>query len=409
MSEPALLMEHQKMKVLAINSVGYEAGGAETILVKINPYLLDKGYNIKILASDLGADRKHFNDYTFKNISSTGPLKLLFFLFNPFSFLAMKSILDKYNPSLVHLHVMHEITPSVLFLLKKYPTVMTLHGSETFLSNLVLWKLKPGNFKQQVYDKKALTIAGKFTYFYFNCIQKFFYNLALKNVDIFIAPSKYLQNMAKTDVSPIVHVPNFIEFQTFHELTNTYNLLFVGRLEKIKGVQCLIQAISFIIKVFPQTTLTIVGDGRDKTDLFNLTTTLQLEKSIQFAGWIDHKDLDTYYEKASIVVIPSVVPENFPTVCNEAMSAGRPVVGTNVGGIPEIIDDGVNGYLVEPEKPEQIAEKVIKLFSEEKLLKELGSNARKKAEGFSIEKHLEKLDKVYEEIMSKYKQQNPLN
>jgi len=82
------------------------------------------------------------------------------------------------------------------------------------------------------------------------------------------------------------------------------------------------------------------------------------------------------------------------------------VIGTNVGGIPEIIDDGVNGYLVESENPEQIAEKVIKLFSEEKLLKELGRNARKKAEEFSIEKHVDNLEKIYEEVMKKYKLQN---
>jgi len=209
-------------------------------------------------------------------------------------------------------------------------------------------------------------------------------------------------------VSPIIHLPNFIELQQFHEVRNNYNLLFVGRLEKIKGVEFLIQAISFIIKVFPQTTLTIVGDGHNKTDLCNLTKKLQLEKYIHFRGWVEHKDLNTYYEKASIVVIPSVVPENFPTVCNEAMSAGRPVIGTNVGGIPEIIDDEVNGYLVEPENPEQIAEKVIKLFSEEKLLKELGRNARKKAEEFSIEKHMDNLEKIYEEVIKKYKLQNPL-
>ena len=79
------------------------------------------------------------------------------------------------------------------------------------------------------------------------------------------------------------------------------------------------------------------------------------------------------------------------------------MIGTNVGGIPEIIDDGVNGYLVEPKNPEQLAEKVIKLFSEEKLLKELGRNARKKAEEFSIEKHVDNLEKIYKEVMKKYK------
>lgn len=397
------------MKVLAIISVGYESGGSEIMLVKVNSHLLEKSYIVKTLASDLGTDKEHFNDYTFKNISSSGPLKPFFFLFNPSSFFVLKRVLKEYKPDLIHLHVMHEITSSVLFLLKKYPTVMTLHGSETFLSKLVLWKLKPGNFKHHIYDKKDLNLVGKFTYFYFNSIQKFFYKLVLKNVDIFIAPSKYIQNLAETDVSPIIHLPNLIDLQQFHELTNNYNLLFVGRLEKIKGVEFLVQAISFIIKVFPQTTLTIVGEGRNKTGLFKLVKQLELEKHIQFRDWVEHKDIDIYYEKASIVVLPSVGPENFPTVCNEAMSAGRPVIGTNVGGIPEIIDDGVNGFLVEPKNPKQIAEKVIKLFSEESLLKELGRNARKKSEELSPEKYVDKLGKIYEELVKKYKLQNPFN
>lgn len=392
-----------QVKVLEIISAGYEAGGAENTIVKIKPYLLDKGYSVRILASDLGADKNHFNDYTFKSISSNGPLKPFFFLFNPSSFFVLKRVLKEYKPDIVHLHTMDQITPSVLFLLKKYPTVMTLHGPESFLSKLLLWFMQPGNFKHHVYDKKDLNMAGKFTYLYFTSIQKFFYKFAFKNVDIFIAVSKYIQNMAQTDVSPIIHLPNFIELQQFHEIKNNYNLLFVGRLEKMKGVEFLIQAISFIIKVFPQTTLTIVGNGPNKTDLINLTKKIQLEEYIQFIGWVENKDLDTYYEKASIVVVPSTSTEGFGIVILEAMSVGRPVIGTNVGGIPEIIDDGVNGYLVEPENPEQIAEKVIKLFLEEDSLKDFGRKARKKAEEFNIEKYVDDLEKVYEEIMSKYK------
>jgi glycosyltransferase involved in cell wall biosynthesis len=189
--------------------------------------------------------------------------------------------------------------------------------------------------------------------------------------------------------------------------TTNYNVLFLGRLKKIKGVEFLIEAIPFIIKVFPQTTLTIVGDGGNKTDLFSLTKHLQLEKHVQFIGWVEHRNLHTYYEKASIVVVPSIVAEAFPLVALEAMSAGRPVIGTNVGGIPEIIDDKVNGYLVEPENPAQIAEKVVTLFSEEKLLSELGRNARKKAQEFSLEKHVENLEQFYEEVIKKYKPIEP--
>lgn len=397
-------MEELEMKVLRIISTGYVAGGAENGIVKINPYLLKEGYNVRVIASDLGADKEgHFNDYTFKSINAENPLKLVFFLFNPSSFFILKRVLKEYKPDIVHLHVMHQVTPSVLFLLKKIPTVMTLHGPETFLRNFVLWCVKPSYLKSNFYDKKNLNMGGKLTYFYFNRIQKFVYKIGLKNVDAFIAPSKYIQKLSEADVSPILHLPNFIELRKFHELTNNYNLLFVGRLEKVKGVKFLIKAVSLIIKAFPQTTLTIIGDGLDKTDLVNLTKDLHLEEAVQFIGWVKNKDIDTYYEKASIVVIPSIWPENFPTVCNEAMSAGRPVIGTNVGGIPEMIEGGVNGYLVEPKNSEQIAEKVIKLFSEENVLQEWGKNARRKAEEFDIENYVEKLERIYREVVSKHK------
>ncbi|BCL80619.1 glycosyltransferase family 4 protein [Ktedonobacteria bacterium brp13] len=391
------------MKVLRIVSLGYIAGGAENGIVKLHPYLLDRGHSVKILASNLGADKKHFNDYTFKSINSTNPLKLLFFLFNPSSFFALRKILKEYQPDIVHLHTMNQITPSVLFLLKKHPTVMTLHGPETFLRNLLLWFLLPAHFKQHFYDQKDLNLAGKFTYFYFNSIQKVLYNIGLKNVDIFIAPSKSMQNLAEADVSPIVHVPNFIELRTFHALKNNYNVLFVGRLEQMKGIELLIQALPSIIPLFPQTTLTIIGDGSSKTDLLDLTTRLQLEQYVHFTGWVENKDLDSYYEKASIVVMPSIVAESFGGVILEAMSVGRPVIATKVGGIPEIIDDGVDGYLVEPKNSEQIAEKIIQLFSDEELLIVLGRNARKKAEGFSIEKYAESMEKIYGTVIDTYK------
>ncbi|HYT37492.1 MAG TPA: glycosyltransferase family 4 protein [Ktedonobacteraceae bacterium] len=236
--------------------------------------------------------------------------------------------------------------------------------------------------------------------------------ITLRASDITIVLNTSVQRWIKQYKNEVYYLPNGVDLELFdkppEQETSNYNLLFLGRLEKIKGVESLIQAIPFIIKVFPQTTLTIVGDGGNKTDLFNLTKNLQLEKHIQFTGWVEHKDLDTYYEKASLVVVPSIVADAFPLVILEAMSAGRPVIGTNIGGIPEIIDDKVDGYLVEPENPEQIADKVIKLFQEANLLKELGRNARKKAEKFSIEKHVENLEKIYEGVIKKYKLQSPL-
>src|SRR5438045_7741709 len=106
------------MKILRIISAGYVAGGAENGVVRISSSLSRKGHSVKTLASDLGTDKIHFSDFSFKNIDHAGLLKPLFFLFNPFSFFALRKILKEYQPDIIHLHTMNQITPSVLFLLK---------------------------------------------------------------------------------------------------------------------------------------------------------------------------------------------------------------------------------------------------------------------------------------------------
>lgn len=391
------------MKILMIISSGSISGGAENLVFKTKELLESKGHDVKILSSDLNQYVEHFSDYEFKHINPKNPLKLLFFLFNPSAFFSMRKILKEYKPDVVHLHVMNQVTPSVSFLLKKYPTVMTLHGPEPFLKNLLIWFMQPSRFTNGMYSKKNLNMKGKFEYSYFNYIQKFFYKYGLKNIDLFIAPSKYMQNMAKADVSPIIHLPNFVEKRKFYDLTKNYKLLFVGRLEKVKGVEFLIESIPYILKIFPKTILTVVGDGRNKFELIKLVKKFKIEKQVRFAGWIQSENLDSYYKESSIIIIPSIWPENFPTVCYEAMSAGRPIIGSIVGGIPEIVDDGINGYLVEPGNSERIAEKVIQLFADRKLLEEMGKNARKKAEKFNKNIYANQIEQVYKDVLAKYR------
>ena len=395
-----------KMKILRIISTGYPAGGAENGVVKIHSHLLAKGHTVKILASDLGPDKEHFNDYSFKSINSANPATLLLFLFNPSSFLVLRRVLEEYQPDIVHLHTMHQVTPSVLFLLKKYPTVMTLHGPETYISKLIYLCIRPID-SNYYYDNGKFNLMGRLSLI-FNYIQNFIYKLAIKNIDLFIAPSRFMQSTAECDLSPIIHLPNFVDLRKFYELKNNYNLLFVGRVEKVKGIEYLIKAMSLIINVFPEATLTIVGDGFNKQNLLNLTNSLQLDKHIKFVGWVNNKNLDEYYEKASIVVVPSTWPENFGVVALEAMITGRPVIASRIGGLPEFIDDGLNGYLIEPQNSEQIAEKAIKLFSDEALLKQFGENAHKKAETFSIERYTDNMIKVYEDVLTTYKLHNHL-
>ena len=106
---------------------------------------------------------------------------------------------------------------------------------------------------------------------------------------------------------------------------------------------------------------------------------------------------------STIIIVPSIYGEPFGLVGVEAFSVGRPVIASRVGGIPEWLDDGKTGFLVDPGNPEQISEKVIKLFSDKKLLEEMGKNAHKKAEQFSIDKHTKKIEKIYLDVIKKFK------
>jgi len=82
------------------------------------------------------------------------------------------------------------------------------------------------------------------------------------------------------------------------------------------------------------------------------------------------------------------------------MATGRPCIGSNVGGIPELVVDGKTGFLVEPRNPNQIAEKVIQILSDEQLARRMGRNAREGAESeFNMKDHVEKIIKVYESLL----------
>jgi glycosyltransferase involved in cell wall biosynthesis len=391
------------MKILRIIDLGYVSGGAEAGVVEINKVLEKNGHIVKVLSSDINMNATdRFSDYEFKTISSKNPLKTIFRLFNPYSYFKLKNILNEYNPDIVHLHTMEHVSPSVLFLLKKYPAIMTIHGPEGFIKNLALWTLLPEHFKNNEFNKKYLTVMGRVHYFYHTYIQRAIYKLGFKNIDLFVGISNFITSVSKNELQPIVTIHNFVRLLKFKNLGNKNNLLFLGRVEKVKGIEYLIAALPKIIEKFPDAKLTIVGEGGYSNKMINLTKILNLEKSVIFIKKINHNEVEKFYHDTSVLIMPSIWPEAFGRVGIEAMSAGRPVIATNIGGIPEWLDDGKTGYLVEDKNSQQIAKKVISLFSNKKLLNQMGINARKKAEEFRIEKHSIEIENIYKTIITKY-------
>ncbi|HVA97104.1 MAG TPA: glycosyltransferase family 4 protein, partial [Candidatus Acidoferrales bacterium] len=148
--------------------------------------------------------------------------------------------------------------------------------------------------------------------------------------------------------------------------------------------------------------LTIVSSGKYDKNIKELIVHHRLKKNIKLFFNIPHYDINKYYRQSSIVVVPSLWPEPLGMVGLEAMRNGIPVIATKVGGIPEWLNDGKTGFLIEPKNQKQIAEKVIILFKDKELMNRMSIEAKNKVKKFSIEKQVERLEEVYISTIEKY-------
>ena len=207
----------------------------------------------------------------------------------------------------------------------------------------------------------------------------------------------------KTGILNIRNIYTGIKLLKYSKLIEGNNLLYMGRLSKEKGIEYLLKAMIDITKKIPTVHLNITGGGPEKENLEELIKKYKLEKNVSFIGQIPNKEIERYYKISNILIVPSICEEVFPLVGIEAMSVGRPVIASRVGGIPEWLNDGETGFLVDPGNSAQITEKVIKLFSNRRLMEKMGENGRKKAEQFDIKKHIKEIEIVYQEVIDKFK------
>lgn len=226
----------------------------------------------------------------------------------------------------------------------------------------------------------------------------------LKNADAVIALTEDMKkNIQKTYNREVFVIPNGIDLEKFVNISRknlllsnyTKKILFVGRLHPVKGVRYLIEAMKIIKEKDLYAKLIIVGDGEEREKLQKLANKMGLLDSITFTGQIPNQNVSQYMAMSDILVLPSL-SEGFPNVILEAMAFGIPIVATNVGGVIEIMENGVNGFLVKPGNPDQIAQKVLFLFNNKDMIKMISNNNKKLVkQQHNWEKIAIKLENVY--------------
>ncbi|RJS80711.1 glycosyltransferase family 4 protein [Methanophagales archaeon] len=229
----------------------------------------------------------------------------------------------------------------------------------------------------------------------------------LRNSDVVIALTGDMKReIQKIYGREVFVIPNGIDLEKFNNLSKENVrkklkianeeeiIVFVGTLRSVKGIKYLIEAMKIIIQKNIDTRLMLVGDGEDRESLEKHVKELDLEKYVSFVGKVPNEKVPEYMVASDVFVLPSV-SEGFPVTILEAMASGLPIVATKVGGLPEIIKDGENGFLVEPKNPKGIAQRVMLILEDDNLSGRISRNNRECVKKYSWGSVIERLEEVY--------------
>lgn len=216
--------------------------------------------------------------------------------------------------------------------------------------------------------------------------------------DKVIGVSKSVKNhLVKTGEIPeekgvVIYNPVSIPRAFSKNPSTSFQIVYVGRLEKVKNVATLIQAFAKIQN--KDSILTIVGDGRERTALENLVRDLKIEDRVVFTGF--QAEPSKFLSQSDLYVLPSY-SEGFGIAAVEAMFLKVPVLATKVGGVPEFITDGENGWLFDPNDVEDLIQKLNQILSlEEKQRNEIGTKGYEKVIClFTVENYIRNIESLY--------------
>ena len=222
----------------------------------------------------------------------------------------------------------------------------------------------------------------------------------LNKADKVIVLSEFWYNTFDEIVSKekLVVLPNGItRTQYYDKEYDDQNILFLGRLTELKGIYDLMLAFNIVLGAYPHAHLYIGGKGEDD-NCKTKCEELDITNRVSFCGWVSGDKKEKLLQQCSIFVLPSYT-EGMPVSLLEAMSFGCSCIATNVGGVPDIIEDKVNGLLVRPGKPDELSSAISELLSDIKMKKQLGKKALNKyLNEYDENKIVNKMIELYNEV-----------
>lgn len=382
----------KKIKILVITPYFYpKIGGVEKHTYNLYKGLKKK-YNYEIVVITSNHESKKYKEEILEGMKIYRLASQFKVSNTPVNFKwkkQIKEIIKKENPNMIMAHSPVPFISDVTILSNKnLPVILKYHSG-----SMKKEKRSFTNILIYIYEKVLLPmVLNKSNYII--CTSDFVKNNFLKGY-----------NNKSITITPSVDVDKFKPLEK-SKTNKNFNILYVGRIDKTsrwKGIQYLLGSIKFISKNNSNILLTIVGDGDAIEYYKSQVLKLKIEDYVEFKGSLSGNDLVKKYQETDVLVLPSTSEaESFGMVLIEAMACKKPVIGSKMGGIPYVIDDGENGLLVPPKNTQSLAGAIIKILENPKLAKQMGEKGYKKVkENFTLENQINETNKIILKVLKK--------
>lgn len=390
-----------------VNKFFYIKGGSETYYFSLRNLLKKHGHTVIDFSM---LDEKNFqspySSYFIENVnySETEIFKKIILakklIYSSEAKKKFEKLVIDTKPDVIHLHLFqHQISPSILDVIRKYniPTVYTAHELKMICLNYQMMN-KKGICEQcregYWHCLQNRCIKGSLTKSLIGTLEGYFHKWrnSYDAIDVIITPSEfYREKFVQFGINPekVIHLSNFLNYdkKAIVQGKKEYYLYF-GRLSEEKGIITLLNAVNNLdIK------LKIVGTGPLREEVESISSKLN---NVKVLGFKSGKELEEIIAKSKAVIIPSEWYENGPYSAIEALSLGRPIIGANIGGIPEFISD--NGFLFESGDANNLKSVITRLenIAQGDYRKMEEKSQAIFLEQYTAENHFHKLMKIYE-------------